>query len=110
MKLSEKKCVPCTGKVPALDATQISQMLSDIEGWQVIENKKLTKTLKFDNFKKAMRLADQIADIAERENHHPDLHVSWGELRIELWTHKIDGLSESDFIMAAKIDEAAKLR
>ena len=110
MKLSEKKCVPCTGGVPPLTAEEISRLSSQINGWQVIDNKRLTKTFKYRDFKGPMKLADKVADIAEDEGHHPDLLVRYGELKVELWTHKIDGLTESDFILAAKIDEAAGSR
>jgi len=107
MKLSEKKCVPCTGGVPPLTPEQIGKLNSELSGWELIDNKRITKSFKFNDFKAAMDLADRIAVIAEEEGHHPDLTVRWGELSIELWTHKINALTESDFILAAKIDEAA---
>jgi 4a-hydroxytetrahydrobiopterin dehydratase len=107
MKLSEKKCVPCSGGVSALEADEIAKLKQELQSWQVVDNKKLVKSFKFDDFKKPMRLADKIAVVAEEEDHHPDLLVRWGELKIELWTHKVNGLTENDFIMAAKIDRCA---
>jgi 4a-hydroxytetrahydrobiopterin dehydratase len=109
MKLSERSCVPCKGGVPPLDAEEIAQLQSEVKGWQVLDNKRLVKHFKFDDFKQAMDLADRVAVIAEEQGHHPDLLVRWGELKVEVWTHKIDGLTESDFILAARIDKCARV-
>jgi 4a-hydroxytetrahydrobiopterin dehydratase len=109
MSLVEKKCVPCTGGVPALTRTEFAPLLQELDDWTVLNEKKLVRSFQFDNFAKPMRLAKKIAEIAEHEQHHPDLLVRWGELKVELWTHKIDGLTESDFILAAKIDQCASL-
>lgn len=109
MTLADKSCTPCHGGVPALTSAEYEPMLAELDGWKVENDKKLIKSLKFDNFKESMNLATKIAEIAEKEGHHPDLLVKWGELRIELWTHKIDGLTESDFVLAAKIDRCTKL-
>jgi 4a-hydroxytetrahydrobiopterin dehydratase len=109
MSLAEKKCVPCTGGVPALTRNEIAPLLKELNNWTVENDKKLIRSFKFDNFAKPMRLAKKIAEIAEHEQHHPDLLVRWGELKVDLWTHKIDGLTESDFILAAKIDRCALL-
>jgi len=106
MGLAEKTCVPCRGGVPPLTRQQFEAMLSELDGWEVRDDKRLEKSFKFDDFASAMRLANAVAEIAEQEGHHPDLLVRWGELKVELWTHKIDGLTESDFILAAKIDLA----
>jgi len=105
--LAEKKCAPCSGEVPALEADQVARLAGQLSDWQVKDNKRLQKTFRFDNFSKAMSLAQKIAVIADEENHHPDLHVRWGELHVDLWTHKIDALTENDFILAAKIDQCA---
>lgn len=107
MGLAEKTCLPCRGGVPPLSRQQFESMLSELDDWEVKEDKRLEKSFKFDDFAKPMRLANAVAEIAEHEGHHPDLLVRWGELKIELWTHKIDGLTESDFILAAKIDRAS---
>src|SRR5438552_2059711 len=102
--LADKKCVPCRGGVPPLNRAEIRPLLERIEGWTVEGDKKLTKSYKFKDFMGPMRFANGIAKVAEEEGHHPDLSIAWGKLGVELWTHKIDGLTESDFIMAAKID------
>lgn len=106
MSLAEKTCVPCRGGVPPLNRQQFEAMLSELDGWEAKDDKRLEKSFEFADFASAMRLANAIAEIAEQEGHHPDLLVRWGELKVELWTHKIDGLTESDFILAAKIDLA----
>ena len=79
-------------------------MLAELRGWEVQDDLHLLKSYRFDDFKSAMALANKIADLAEKEGHHPDLLVRWGELKIELWTHAVGGLTESDFILASKID------
>ncbi|HEY9716243.1 MAG TPA: 4a-hydroxytetrahydrobiopterin dehydratase [Trichormus sp.] len=107
MSLAEKKCIPCSGGVPPLAADEVARLSRELNDWQIKDNKRLEKTFHFDNFRKAMSLAERIAAVAEEEQHHPDLLVRWGELKVELWTHKIDGLTESDFILAAKIDKCA---
>jgi 4a-hydroxytetrahydrobiopterin dehydratase len=82
----------------------IQSFINQLSGWAVENNQKLIKTYKFKNFVEAMEFANAITPVAEEEGHHPDLYIAWGEVRVYLWTHKIDGLTESDFIMAAKID------
>lgn len=105
--LAEKKCVPCRGGVPPLTADEIKPLLALLNGWQVEDNKRLIRSYPFKNFVQAMDFAYKaILPIAEEEAHHPDLYVRWGEVRVYLWTHKIDGLTESDFILAAKIERA----
>jgi 4a-hydroxytetrahydrobiopterin dehydratase len=103
-ELAQKHCVPCKGGVPPLDAVAVSGYLSQLRGWAVIDGHHLTKVYGFKNFAEALSFADRIGALAEEEQHHPDLCVSWGKLRADVWTHKIDGLTESDFIFAAKID------
>src|SRR5947207_7150917 len=103
--LAEKKCVPCRGGVPPLSAAEIEPLMAQLDGWNVEENKKLTKSYPFKNFLEPVRFVNAITEVAETEGHHPDLYVRWGAVRVYLWTHKVDGLSESDFIMAAKIDK-----
>src|SRR5438552_12422392 len=104
MKLADRKCIPCRGGIPALTPDQYEPLLKELDNWDVIDGGKLRKSYRFDNFAQSMSLANKIAEIAEQQNHHPDLLVRWGELQIELWTHAIGGLTESDFILAAKID------
>ena len=106
-ELADQKCVPCRGAVLALAEEDVKRLLEKLNGWQAVDNKRLSKSFRFADFMGAMQLANRIATLAEEQGHHPDLLVRWGELRIELWTHKIDGLTESDFVLAAKIDRAA---
>ena len=106
MELSEKKCVPCEGGVPPLDSRQIAEIKKQISSdWTVLENSRIKKKYLFVNFKHTMEFVNKVASLAEAEGHHPEMHVSYGEVEIELWTHAIKGLSENDFIMAAKIDK-----
>lgn len=107
MSLSEKTCQPCKGDTPALTPEQIEPLLAQLDRWQCEENQKIVKSFRFDNFKQAMDLATKVAVVAQRENHHPDLIVRWGELRVEIWTHVSHGLTENDFILASKIDSCA---
>ena len=102
--LAERRCVPCEGGTPPLTAEQIAPLQAQLEGWSVEDGKKLVKSFKLKNFVQAVDFVDRITPVAEGEGHHPDLLVRWGEVRVDLWTHKIGGLSENDFIMAAKID------
>src|SRR5919204_3643634 len=101
--LADQKCVPFRGGTPPLTHEQIEPLLAQLEGWRV-EDKKLIKAFKLKNWVEAVDFVNRITPVAEAEGHHPDLYVRWGEVRVHLWTHKIDGLTESDFYMAAKID------
>ena len=102
--LADKKCVPCRGGVPPLTPDEIQPLLAKVEGWRVEDDKKLMKAYKFEDFMGPMRFANKIAEVAEEEGHHPDLYVAYGKLEAYIWTHKVNGLTESDFILAAKID------
>lgn len=102
--LINKSCVPCQGGVPPLKEKEIAKFLAELkEGWLINNAGHLYKEYKFNNFMDAMDFANKIAELAEREAHHPDLVIAWGIVKVEIWTHKINGLSESDFILAAKI-------
>lgn len=104
--LDQKQCIPCQGGVPPLDAAAIQHLLHELQGgWTVNPAGHLYKKITFPDFITAMHYANKIAELAERENHHPDLAITWGSCSIEIWTHKINGLTESDFILAAKIDK-----
>ncbi len=105
MGLAEKDCIPCRGGVPPLTKNEFEPLLAQLNGWSVVDDKKLHKSIALKNFVQSLNLANEIGELSEKQGHHPDLLVRWGELRIELWTHSIDGLTESDFILAAKIDE-----
>ena len=111
--LAERSCVPCRGGVPPLSAEQCAPLLAQLEpAWKIVERSDpkhatiqlLARTYRFENFAAALRAAVRIGEMAEEQQHHPDLHVAWGRLGIEIWTHKIGGLTESDFIFAAKCD------
>ena len=102
--LAEKTCIPCRGGVPPLTAQEIEPLLTRVDGWSVEDNKRLKKTFKFNDFMGSMGFANKIAEVAEQQAHHPDLYVAWGKVEVIIWTHKIDGLTESDFILAAKVD------
>ncbi|HEY4514443.1 MAG TPA: 4a-hydroxytetrahydrobiopterin dehydratase [Candidatus Paceibacterota bacterium] len=106
MDLAQKKCVPCEAGSPPLSRSSAEALLLQITGWNLsVEAKKISKTFKFKNFREAISFANAVAEIAEKEGHHPDLFVSWGKVKVELTTHSIGGLSENDFILAAKINK-----
>lgn len=103
MDLTGKKCVPCEGNIPPLTRNEIATFKKEISSyWQVAD--KVTREFLFVNYKHTMDFVNKVADLAEEEGHHPDLHVYYSRVVVELWTHAINGLSENDFIMAAKID------
>ena len=108
MSLAEKHCVPCRGGVPALEGDELEKMLTQISGWQVVSQHHLTKSFSFPDFRTALEFVNRVGGIAEAEGHHPDLFLAWGKVDVKIWTHKIDGLTESDFILAAKIDHLRK--
>lgn len=103
-QLTQKKCVPCEGGVPRLTPDQIQPLLAQIEGWTLHDDRKLSKRYLFDDFKAAMAFVIRMADLAEIEGHHPDFAVHYSVVDVEIWTHAIGGLSENDFILAAKLD------
>jgi len=105
--LADRACVPCRGGVPPLTAEQIAPLLAQLEGWQVVDRHHLEKRYRLKNFAQALELVNRIGAIAEEQNHHPDIFLAWGRVAVKIWTHKIDGLTESDFIFAAKCDRAA---
>jgi 4a-hydroxytetrahydrobiopterin dehydratase len=106
MSLSEQHCVPCEGNTVPLFRPRAQELLKEVEGWTLSEGgKSISKTIKFKNFIEAMHFANNVAQLAEIEGHHPDLLIKWGSVGIELSTHAIGGLSENDLILAAKIDQ-----
>ncbi len=106
MDLGEKKCKPCEGGTPPLGAAEIKEYKSHIKNdWKIFDDQKLEKEYAFVNYKHTMEFVNKVADLAEDEGHHPVMHVFYGRVVIELWTHAINGLSENDFIMAYKIDK-----
>jgi len=106
-ELAKKKCVPCEGGVDPYTPAEAQAMMKELsKGWLLIDDAHLlVKEFRFKDFAAAMKFANLVGDIAEEENHHPDLSIGWGRVSVELTTHAIDGLSENDFILAAKIDE-----
>jgi len=105
MKLYEKKCAACAGAIAPMPDPDCRKFLNELGGdWKLIEGKQIEKSYRFHNFREALAFVDRIGTLAESEGHHPDIFLSWGLVKITLWTHKIGGLSESDFVMAAKCD------
>lgn len=106
--LANKECLPCMGNVPPLKETEIRKFLSQLEGWETVREHHLSKSYSFPDFASALAFVNRIGELAERVGHHPDLALAWGKVRVEIWTHKIDALTESDFIFAAKVDALFK--
>lgn len=107
-ELARKSCVPCKGGTPPLTRQEIAPLIVQVEGWEVVEDHHLRRTFRFKDFKGALDFVNRVGAIAEQEGHHPDIRFGWGKATIEIWTHKIDGLTESDFILAAKVNEAVR--
>ncbi|MGB2939466.1 MAG: 4a-hydroxytetrahydrobiopterin dehydratase [Candidatus Dormiibacterota bacterium] len=107
MALADKKCVACTAETPSLTGSEVNELLAQLDGWRLNDAGHLSKAFKLKNFVAAVDLVNAITPVAEEEGHHPDLQVGWGRVGVELWTHAINGLSEADFVMAAKIDRVA---
>ena len=105
--LASRRCVPCKEGTRPLTEREYAPLLEQLDGWQVVEGHHVSKTYKFKNFKEALAFVNRVGDVAEGEGHHPDITFTWGRARIDIWTHSVGGLSESDFVLAAKIDELA---
>ena len=104
MELAEKRCVPCRGGVPPLKREELARLQPQVPGWEVVDDHHLSKSYKFPDFLTALAFVNRVGEVAEQEGHHPDIYLSWGKVGVHIWTHKINGLTESDFILAAKID------
>jgi 4a-hydroxytetrahydrobiopterin dehydratase len=103
--LAEEKCIPCTGGVPALKGKELTILARELGGdWRVIDEHHLEKEWTFPDFAQALAFTNRIGAIAEAEGHHPDIYLAWGKVRVTIWTHKVDGLTRADFVLAAKID------
>jgi 4a-hydroxytetrahydrobiopterin dehydratase len=103
--LASKKCVPCRGGVPPLQGEELTRLHRQLgSGWQVVEGHHLEKEYSFPDFGQALAFTNRLGEVAETEGHHPDICLGWGRAKVSIWTHKIDGLTESDFILAAKAD------
>jgi len=105
--LSKKKCTPRLGGIPPLMEKEINEYLTKLNGWEVVNLHHLLKIFLFSDFKSALAFVNKAGEISEEENHHPYINFTWGKVEISIWTHKIDGLHENDFILAAKLDELA---
>ena len=104
-ELTEKKCLPCRGGIPPLKGKELQAVYEKLGGgWQVIDEHHLEKEFLFKNFREALAFTNKVGALAEEEGHHPDIVLAWGKVKLTLWTHKIDGLTESDFILAAKAE------
>jgi len=103
--LTSLKCVPCWGGVPPLKGQELDEMQSRLGGgWSVVNGHHLQKEYTFKNFREALDFTNKVGELAEAEGHHPDIHLAWGKVKLMIWTHKIDGLTPSDFVLAAKAD------
>ena len=103
--LANKTCVPCRGGVPPMKGKELSEYLKQVSNWKAVNEHHLSKTFAFPDFKQALAFVNKVGAIAEEQGHHPDIFLTWGKAEVTTWTHKIDGLTESDFILAAKIDQ-----
>ncbi len=106
--LADKICTPCRGGVPPLEGEELDRLAAELGGgWQVVDGHHLEKEYRFPDFRQALDFTNRIGELAEEVNHHPNIFLTWGKVRVELWTHKIDGLNEADFVWAAKADRLA---
>ena len=108
--LASKSCVPCRGGVPPLSGSALEKYARLLPSWRVVDGHHLEREFSFPNFRTALEFTNRVGNLAEEQGHHPDIYLAWGKVRITLWTHKIDGLTESDFVLAAKIDELGPRR
>jgi len=104
MSLADKKCVPCHGGIPPMDVEEAKKLKIEAPAWQ-LKDKSIEREFKFRNFREAIDFVNKVAEIAESEGHHPDININYNKVNMKLFTHAIDGLSESDFILAAKVDK-----
>ena len=103
--LASRECVPCRGGVPPLPPEETQKLVAQLDGWEVVNQHHLRKEYRFADYKEAQAFVNRVGELAEEQWHHPDICFGWGRAEITIWTHKIDGLTESDFILAAKIDK-----
>jgi 4a-hydroxytetrahydrobiopterin dehydratase len=110
MNLADKTCIPCKGGTPALKGDAVKNLLAEIPGWEAPLDHHLFRVFRFPDFKKALDFVNRVGALAEDQGHHPDLLLTWGKVEITIYTHSIDGLTESDFVLAAKIDRIWRSR
>lgn len=105
-ELAQKNCMPCKGGVPPLKGNDLTRLARELgEDWRVLNEHHLEREYKFENFRQALDFTNRVGELAEQQNHHPDIYLAWGRVKLTLWTHKIDGLTESDFVFAAKVNQ-----
>jgi 4a-hydroxytetrahydrobiopterin dehydratase len=103
-ELASKTCVPCKGGTPPLKGAELDTLRRQVPEWEVVEEHHLRKVFRFTNFREALDFVNRVGELAEEQGHHPNISFGWGRVEVTVWTHKIDGLTESDFIFAAKVD------
>ena len=103
--LSKMKCIPCEGGVPPLEGDKLKEFTDSLPDWKCIDEKKLEKKFTFKDFKEAQVFTNKVGDLAEEIGHHPDILLQWGKVTVTIWTHKINGLADADFVFAAKVNE-----
>ena len=104
--LAQKQCVACKGGVPPLAGEDLARLTRELDAsWRVVNAHHLEREFKFPNFRQALQFTNRIGELAETQNHHPDFYLAWGKVKLTLWSHEIDGLTENDFIFAAKVDQ-----
>ena len=108
--LADRKCEPCRGGIPPLQGQALSDYLNQLAGdWKLVDEQRLEKIYLFRNFRQALDFTIKVGELAESIGHHPDIFLAWGQVKLTIWTHKINGLSEADFILAAKVDRLERL-
>ena len=103
-ELASKTCVPCKGGTPPLKGEELGPLKRQVPEWEVVEEHHLRRVFRFKNFREALGFVNKVGELAEEQGHHPDICFGWGKAEVTVWTHKINGLTESDFIFAAKVD------
>ena len=107
--LANEKCIPCRGGVPALKGEELAALARELGAeWRVVDEHHLERELRFPDFAQALAFTNKVGALAEEEGHHPDIYLAWGKVRVTIWTHKVDGLTRSDFVLAAKIERIAR--
>jgi 4a-hydroxytetrahydrobiopterin dehydratase len=104
-ELASKTCVPCKGGTPPLKGAELEELRRQLPGWEIVEEHHLRKVFRVKNFREALDFVNRVGELAEEQGHHPDISFGWGRVEVTVWTHKIDGLTESDFVFAAKTDK-----
>lgn len=107
-QLADKQCVPCRGGVPALKGQALERLHNGVPEWNVVNEHRLQREFRFPDFKQALEFVNRVGAIAEEQGHHPDILLAWGKVEVTMWTHTVDGLTESDFIIAAKIERLSQ--